>query len=133
MGKYRKIPALIVIALIFYLTFQTPSQTMRMSEGFRAWLANKLGIVMGSSDVRSNAHLPEYFALGFTLCLWLGWKKSLWVGSLIGLIDETIKIILPTRHFDLIDLIKDIIGVAAGILVYQLLQKLIRRIKNNGD
>ena len=58
---------IIVITGIFYLTFQTPTQTTQLSEGFRGWLANH-GIVWDSSTVRSNAHLPEYFfTRGFSL------------------------------------------------------------------
>lgn len=115
---------ILVICVIFYLTFQTPSQTMGLSEGVRAWLAEH-GIVWDSATVRSNAHLPEYMALGLSLCLWCGWKRALWIGPLIGLIDETIKIILPTRHFDLIDLFKDFIGVAVGVLIVVLLRKMV--------
>ena len=124
MKKFWGILALIVIFTIFYLTFQSPSETMGLSERFRIWLSG-IGIVWDSPTVRSNAHLPEYFALGVTLCLWGGWKKALWIGSLVGIIDETIKIILPTRHFDLIDLLKDFIGIALGALLVVLIRKFI--------
>ena len=119
---------ILVIAAIFYLTLQTPSQTMDLSEGFRAWLKAH-GIVIDSPYLRSWAHLPMYFVLGFTLCLWGGWKKALWIGPLVGTIDETLKIILPTRHFDFFDLCLDYIGVALGALAVCLLRKLLHRIK----
>lgn len=117
---------IIVITGIFYLTFQTPTQTTQLSEGFRGWLANH-GIVWDSSTVRSNAHLPEYFLLGVSLCLFVGWKKALWSGFLVGIIDETIKIPLPTRHFDFIDLCKDFVGVALGVLFIVIVKKLMNR------
>ena len=105
---------LVVITAIFYLTFQTPSETMALSNGFRAWLAERFGIELNSHAARSGAHIPLYFALGLSLCLWAGWKNALRLGPLIGLTDELIKILLPTRHFDLEDLIIDIVSVAAG-------------------
>ena len=124
MNKRWGILVLIVIAAIFYLTFQSPSQTMGLSEGVRSWLASH-GIIWDSPTVRSNAHLPEYFLLGVSLCLFVGWKKALLFGPLVGIIDELIKIPLPTRHFDLIDLLKDFVGVALGVLLVLILKKII--------
>lgn len=115
---------LVVVSTIFYLTFQTPSETMGLSEGFRAWLAKRLGIELNSHVVRSGAHMPLYFLLGISLCLWAGWKRALLIGPLIGLTDELIKIILPTRHFDLEDLIIDFVSVAAGVLAVIILSKI---------
>ena len=52
------------------------------------------------------------------------WKK--WIGAIIavmfGLLDEVIKIFLPTREFGTVDLVKDVIGVGVAfgiaLLVY---------------
>lgn len=121
--------AIVIVCIIFYLTFQGPSETMGMSEKVRIWL-NELGIVWKSSTVRSNAHLPEYFALGMTLCLWGGWKKALLIGASVGIIDETIRIILPTRHFDFFDLLRDFAGILAGILVVLLIRWISKKLKH---
>ena len=129
MKKFWGFLAVIIIAGIFYLTFQSPSQTMGLSESVRSWLINH-GIIWDSPTVRSNAHLPEYFALGISLCLFAGWKKALCGGFLIGIIDEMIKIPLPTRHFDLIDLFKDFIGVALGVLIVVILRKIANKQKS---
>ena len=51
-------------------------------------------------------------------------------GFLIGIIDEMIKIPLPTRHFDLIDLFKDFIGVALGVLIVVILRKIANKQKS---
>ena len=123
-NKIRGFIAISVIVGIFYLTFQSPSETMGLSEGFRGWLKTH-GIVLDSHTTRSGAHLPMYFLLGFTLCLWLGWKKSLIIGPVISMIDETLKIILPTRHLDIEDLFLDFIGVAVGVLVVCLIRKIL--------
>ena len=126
MNKRWGILVLIVIAIIFYLTFQSPSQTMGLSEGGRGWLASH-GIVLDSSTVRSNAHLPEYILLGISLCLFVGWKKALLFGPLVGIIDEVIRIPLPTRHFDIIDLLKDFAGVILGVLLVVILKKITKK------
>ena len=127
-NKLRGLLVFIIIAGIFYLTFQSPSETTELSSSFWQWLADH-GINWDKSTIRSDAHLPMYFVLGFALCLWLGWKKSLVTGPVIGTIDETIKIILPTRHFDFFDLCRDCIGIAAGVLVVCLWRKLLYRNK----
>ena len=38
-------------------------------------------------------------------------------GCGVGLIDESIKVLLPTREFDFIDLVKDWGGVAVAMVV----------------
>ena len=42
------------------------------------------------------------------------------VGAGVGLIDEGIKVLFPTREFDVIDLVKDWVGVAVAVLVIRL-------------
>lgn len=37
------------------------------------------------------------------------------IGCGIGLIDESIKVLLPTREFDFVDLVKDWVGVAVAV------------------
>ena len=37
------------------------------------------------------------------------------VGCCIGLIDESIKVLLPTREFDFVDLVRDWVGVVAAV------------------
>ena len=118
---------ILIIAGIFYLTFQSSSQTVELSEGFRKWLMDH-GVTITSPYYRSWAHLPMYFVLGFSLCLWDGWKTALLIGPVIGTIDETIKIFLPTRHFDLFDLCLDFIGIALGTLTMVLIRKLFHSI-----
>ena len=125
--KIRGIIVILVVAGIFYLTFQSPSQTTALSEGFRKWLMDH-GVTINSPYYRSWAHLPMYFVLGFSLCLWDGWKTALVIGPVVATIDETIKIFLPTRHFDPFDLILDYIGIALGTLTVVLIRKLVRSI-----
>jgi len=119
---------LIAAALtILLLTLQDAAGTVKLSEGLRLWL-ERFGLKSGFHSVRSNAHLVLYFLFGITLCLYgeeCGW--SWWViiliGCGIGLIDESIKVLLPTREFDFVDLVKDWVGVAAAMLVIRLIKR----------
>ena len=48
------------------------------------------------------------------------------VGAGFGLIDESLKVLLPTREFEASDLIRNRIGVSMSILVTQIIQKIKR-------
>ena len=45
------------------------------------------------------------------------------VGCCVGVVDEGIKVLLPTREFDLFDLVKDWIGMAIALLLMSALRK----------
>lgn len=113
---------LIAAALtIFLLTLQDSAGTVKLSEGLRLWL-ERFGLKSDFHSIRSNAHLLLYFLFGIVLCLYgreCGWRW--WVilaaGCCVGLKDEGMKVQLPTREFDFVDLVKDWVGVAAAMLV----------------
>ena len=46
------------------------------------------------------------------------------IGCGIGLIDESIKVLLPTREFDVVDLVKDWVGVATAMGTIALVKKI---------
>ena len=52
-----------------------------------------------------------------------GWKVAtcIIVCGAIALLDESIKVLLPTREFDVVDLIKDWVGVAVAVGLIRLL------------
>ena len=110
------------LAMVAFFTLQDASGTMAVSEAVRGWLAD-CGIVMTSAELRSNVHILEYFVLALAMLafgLSRGWKISTCVIAccLVGLADELLKIALPTRHFDAIDLMKDWLGASlAGLCV----------------
>ncbi len=62
----------------------------------------------------------------------MGWKK--WIGAVIavffGLMDETIKIFLPTREFGGIDFVKDIVGVGVAFGIFMVVYLIIDRKKS---
>lgn len=119
---------LAVVCGVLFLTFQGPHETFSFSETVRMWAA-KMGYIRGSLEFRSDFHLIEYFVLGVVIAVFfkvLKWR--LWIagiaGCCFGLVEETIKIFLPTREFGGIDLIKDFIGVWVAVgLVYGVSRK----------
>ena len=108
------------VLTILLLTFQDAAGTVKLSEGLRLWL-ERFGVKSDFHSIRSNAHLVLYFLFGIVLCLYgreCGWRwwVVLAVGCCVGLIDEGIKVLLPTREFDFVDLVKDWVGVAVGMI-----------------
>ena len=125
--KVYGILLLAAVVVILLLTLQDAAGTVKLSEGLRLWL-ERFGLKSDFHSVRSNAHLVLYFLFGIVLCLYgreCGW--SWWViiliGCGIGLIDESIKVLLPTREFDFVDLVKDWVGVATAMLVIWITEK----------
>ena len=105
---------------IFLLTFQDAAGTVKLSEGLRLWL-ERFGVKSDFHSIRSNAHLVLYFLFGIVLCLYgrecgWSWWVVLAVGCCVGLIDEGIKVLLPTREFDFVDLVKHWVGVAVAMI-----------------
>lgn len=117
-----------VITSIFLLSFQSASGTVRLSENVRHWFEH-LGLRSDFHSFRSNAHLVEYFALGVVLTLFgieFGLKGNLILilGFSVGLLDETVKLFLPTREFEIIDLLKDCIGVIVAFYVVEIIHRM---------
>lgn len=112
---------LIVAGAVLYLTFQSPQETTSLSEAFRE-KAMLIGYKGGSIRFRSDIHLVEYFIVGIAVAVFgIVMKYPVWIpgvmGCGFGLIDECIKILLPTREFDAVDLIKDCAGVWLAVAV----------------
>ena len=109
---------LAVIAAIAGLTFQDAAGSVRLSESVRGILEG-IGIHTDFHGIRSNAHLVLYFAFGLVLCLFcreigLKWWITLLIGFGFGLLDESVKILLPTRGFEAADLLRDWVGIVCA-------------------
>ena len=122
----KRIIAIILVIMVLggvvFLTLQSPQQTMKLSEAVRHWIGYKGDPLAFRSDV----HLFEYFVVGLVCVVFawaFGWK--LWIGAAIaagfGLLDEVIKIFLPTREFGAVDLVKDFIGVGVAFGIVSLI------------
>ncbi len=118
---------LTAVLIILLLTLQDSAGTVKLSEGLRLWL-ERFGLKSDFHSIRSNAHLVLYFLFGIVLCLYgrecgWSWWVILAVGCCVGLIDESMKVLLPTREFDVVDLVKDWIGVAMAVMTMKVMQK----------
>lgn len=117
---------LIAAALtILLLTLQDAAGTVKLSESLRLWL-ERFGLKSDFHSFRSNAHLVLYFLFGIVLCLYCrecgwSWWVIILIGYGIGLFDESIKVLLPTREFDFVDLVKDWVGIVFAIITGKLL------------
>ncbi len=125
---------LIIAAAILYLTFQAPAETLRLSRTVRK-LLTAAGFKTTAHQVRSNAHIIEYFALGVILAAFFkGFGKSaayaMIIGFLFGTVDECLRIVLPTREFDAFDLMRDYAGIAAGAAVVFFLSFLFSKLRS---
>lgn len=114
--------AAMVVIIIFALTFQNTEGTIKLSDYTRKML-EAIGWKVDGQKLRSNVHIVMYFALGVAIVLFgrsVGWKPwmTLLIGCAIGLLDETVKVFLPSREFDLIDLLKDFLGVGLANLIW---------------
>ena len=128
--SFYSILLICVIATMLFLTFQDSAGTVKLSEGIRIWV-EQFGIKTDFHSFRSNAHLVVYFVFGIVLSLFgrehgFKWWIVLLVGAGFGLIDESLKVLLPTREFEASDLIRNWIGVSMSILVTQIIQKIKR-------
>lgn len=139
-GSIKKIiiwmPAVFIIIIILALTVQSPEKTGTLSMGVQEAVVSTVSDVgidrkkaiqcwwYNFSNFRKLAHIGEYFPLGISVAIpfYLIHKKkpimfSLFICSIVSLIDQILKGILPTREFDEKDLVLDMIGYAMGILL----------------
>ena len=126
----RKVYGILLVGILLlnaFLTFQSVEGTVNLSEGLRLWL-EQFGFHSDFHSFRSNAHLVMYFVLGVVLTLYgreSGWKwwMIILLGCGIGVIDEGIKVLLPTREFDVTDLMRDFVGVAVAMGIVAMVRK----------
>ena len=147
MKKYiRFIPIAVVVAGILFLTTQNISDNAAISERFRklliecyeragldstnAWWNDKLA-------VRRFGHILEYGVLGIASGIafvdshrW-GFFKAVVLCLLISVLDQTVKIFVPVRHFDIVDIVYDLIGAVVGILAVTAVKMMIEGIKRS--
>nr|WP_297769009.1 VanZ family protein [uncultured Butyrivibrio sp.] len=132
------LPIVIMLIVIAVLTTQSPSETISVSRGLQDLCKGIIPNASGrwTTDMhwfRSLLHLPLYFVLGIIAAfsfrqVWV----SLGICSFIALADETLKIFLPTREFEVRDIIFDAIGFLVGIGVVVLCRWLGSKHKSRG-
>lgn len=128
MKKWITVFVVIAVATgILYLTFQGSAETKELTQKAQGVL-EQIGIKVEDKPIRHYVHYALYFVLGLAvcaLCLTNNWKLSvgLLIGYGIGVIDEGIKVLLPTREFDVTDLMRDFIGVTVAVGITALMRK----------
>lgn len=128
--------SILILVTILYLTFQDGEHTTALSNGLRLWLREH-GIKAADKQLRSDAHYVEYFILGLSLALFgkasdVRMRWIVLIGFGLGLLDECVKILLPIREFELIDLAKDWIGITVAVTIVTICSKLLKRNDNDG-
>ena len=129
----KAIIALLILAVcgVLYLTFQGPAETIHLSEMVKEFVGYKGNLLQFRSDV----HYFEYFIVGTVLAVlglsmkWRAWIPGI-IGCIFGLLDEVIKILLPTREFGSLDLIKDCIGTWTAISLVYAFNRVFKERKN---
>ena len=132
MKRYiRFIPIAVVVAGILFLTTQNISDNAKLSEGLRAALVrvyDMLGLDSTNAwwndrlAVRRLGHILEYGALGIASSIAFDSRKwsvltAISLCLVISVLDQTVKIFVPVRHFDIVDIGFDLIGAVAGVLI----------------
>ena len=118
------------LAGIIGLTLQSAAGTTALSNWFQKRL---LKLVPEGSrtaqwiteNTRRLGHVPEYFLQGCAMYPALkvtvpSRRNVYWAFAaclLVSLADQTLKALIPVRHFDLLDLPMDLLGYGAGILL----------------
>ncbi len=121
------IPVVTVAVIILLLTLQNIEGTVALSEGFRNWIVSVCGgfgwdTLAGWIDspvvVRRLGHVIEYFVLGAAAAISVRKKRfALLLCICISFADQIIKIYVPGRHFDRMDLTFDAMGYVIGLSV----------------
>ena len=139
----RFIPIIIAIGAIISLTLMNTPKNVAMSEEFRKLLVKaceKLGISTDAwwnsgSGIRKLGHILEYGVLGIASGIALidsghrlkGAVFALILCIAVSVIDQSVKILVPIRHFDWTDIPFDIIGAVLGIGVVAIIRMVIER------
>ena len=110
-----------------YLTVMKLDDTVYLSESFRTLInsmCERLGIDTSAewwnsgAGIRWIGHVIEYFALGLVVGIAIKRKLvGLIVCMAVSLIDQTVKIFIPARHFDKGDIPFDIVGFCCGLAI----------------
>ena len=137
-----------MVAGILFLTTQNISDNAKLSEGLRGILIrvyNLLGLDSNNAwwndklAVRRLGHILEYGVLGIASGIALidldshkgSILKAIGLCLIISVLDQTVKILVPVRHFDIVDIGFDLIGAVAGVLIVTAVKMMVEGIKRS--
>ena len=134
---------LITLCILFYLTFQTPDDTVALSErvGHLPLVENFLNWVSAFVDwsVRQWAHVFESLIIGICVSIFYAFAaKNIWTMLVlavltcmcISLCDQSVRIFIVGRHFDSFDLVLDAQGYVSAIVVVSICRGIYRLVVN---
>ncbi len=121
---------LITLCILFYLTFQTPDDTVALSERvghlpFVENFLNWIGVFVDWS-VRQWAHVFEFLIIGICVSIFYVWAtKKIWLMPVlailtcmcISLCDQSVRLFIAGRHFDSFDLVLDALEYVSAIVI----------------
>lgn len=133
----------IAIGIILYLTLMKLDDSVILSELVRSFMNNicsKLGFNTSSewwnsaSNIRLIGHVIEYFVLGLAVGIAIKRKiVAVIVCMSVSLLDQSLKIFIPARHFDKSDIPFDVIGFCCGLFIIWVVKFSARMIKEIGN
>lgn len=130
------VPAIVLMIVIFYFSAQHSDESAKTSLLFLNWLNDVLNISLSHDFVRTAAHWFEYFLLSSCLsfALFYNLKRISPVAPVIicflySVSDEVHQIFVPGRAFQLKDIMVDVCGAAAGILIFLVIVFFIGKLK----
>ena len=116
------LPAALWMGLIWLLSAQDAAASSALSGGLAAALAGILPFSPEGMEglLRQGAHFTLYLVLG-ALLAWGSRGRRLWAafgaGGLYVLLDELHQVFVPGRAMEGLDILTDLLGLGAGILL----------------
>lgn len=137
-GRWFGLLALVWLGVMFWFSSQPASESSQLSGGILKWLANQTdGIVpqsvfldpLAQTIIRKAAHFANYLMLGVLVTLSgerCKAQRLLILGLLAAAFDEIHQVFVPGRSGELRDVLLDLAGFAAGMILVCGLQRLFR-------
>lgn len=134
---------LITLDILFYLTFQTPDDTVALSERvghlpFVENFLNWIGVFVDWS-VRQWAHVFEFLIIGICVSIFYAFAaKKIWLMPVLALLtcmcislcDQSVRLFIAGRHFDSFDLVLDALGYVSAIMIVSICRGIYRLVVN---
>ena len=129
--KYKLILVIIWMIFIFIMSVFDSNESANQSNLFVNFISKLFDITniqMLSFIVRKLAHFTEYLILGILVSNWLSnYNSRLYLNIIICAIyaisDEVHQLFVPGRSCEVRDMLIDIFGAIAGILLFTILSK----------
>lgn len=134
---------MLVLGILFYLTFQTSEDTFTLSErvGHLPVVEDFLNCVSRFVDwsVRQWAHVFEFLIVGMCVSIFYVFAaKNIWLMPVLALLtcmcislcDQSVRLFIAGRHFDSFDLVLDALGYVSAIVIVSICREMYRLVVN---